>query len=241
MPPCSCCWPSLLSCESRVLCLCQKRTSVQKGGVLQCSCLPEGVGHRRRDPAIPSTGAQCSELWPACLEVAALGSCSFGSLPNLIKGLYVPACTLGPGLETKGHWLGVNEPWTHCSAAILAGMLAALPSFIGAADSSNGKGMRVASLLSAPGLAPAFPISFARRKCDLQHCPTGIPRDSPKASTSKESSSVIHLFNKYLLNVCCELGTMPGSHYKTWEARGVYNDGSQNQRPETLGLAPALP
>lgn len=35
--------------------------------------LPEGVGHRERDPAIPSTGAQCSELWPACLELQ-LGS-----------------------------------------------------------------------------------------------------------------------------------------------------------------------
>lgn len=32
----------------------------------------------------------------------ALGPCSFGSLHNLIKGLYVPACTPGPGLETKG-------------------------------------------------------------------------------------------------------------------------------------------
>lgn len=32
----------------------------------------------------------------------ALGSLSFGNLPNLITGLYVPACTPGLGSETKG-------------------------------------------------------------------------------------------------------------------------------------------
>lgn len=113
----------------------------------------------------------------------------------------------------------------------------------GAADSSNSKGMRGHISASQPlGQGQPFPLSLARRRCDLQYHPVGIPQDSPKASASKErASSVIHLFNKYLLSVCCGLGAVPGSHCtETWEARGIYNEGSQNQRPETPGLAPAL-
>ena len=63
----------------------------------------DGVGHRERDPAIQAQGGSALSCGRHAQDCSlALGPCSFGSLCNLIKGLYVPACTPGPGLETKG-------------------------------------------------------------------------------------------------------------------------------------------
>lgn len=64
---------------------------------------PGGAGYNQGEPTAPSMGygaLSCGRrAWDCSL---ALGPLSFGSRPNLIKGLYVPACTTGPGSETKG-------------------------------------------------------------------------------------------------------------------------------------------
>ena len=75
------------------------------------------VGHTRGTHALPLMGWDIgreslqSQAWGhgalscgRCAQDCSLapGPRSFGSLPNLIKGLYVPACTPGPGSETKG-------------------------------------------------------------------------------------------------------------------------------------------
>ena len=101
------------------------------------------------------------------------------------------------------------------------------------------RGRQVTSLL--PSLWAEASLSLTcQERCDLQRCPAEIPWDSPKASASKErASSVIHLFNKYLLSVCCGLGAVPDSHCtETWEARRMCNDESRNWRQETPGPAP---
>jgi hypothetical protein len=63
-----------------------------------------GVDHQVGEPTILSLGG----IVP-CALASMSGDCSlapgfhsFGSLPNLIKGLYVPACTVSLDSESKG-------------------------------------------------------------------------------------------------------------------------------------------
>lgn len=90
---------------------------------------PGGAGYNQGEPPAPSMG--CGALscgrraWDCSL---APGPLSFGSLPNLIKCLYVPAALQARARKPRAR-LRVNEPWTHCSAATLTGMAAlCLPS-----------------------------------------------------------------------------------------------------------------
>lgn len=87
------------------------------------------------------------------------------------------------------------------------------------------------------GLGPAFILATFAKRYDLQCYPVGIPWDSPKVSASKErASSVSHLFNKYLLSVCCGLGAVPGSRRTgTWKAKRTPKTGAG-----TSGVGPQV-
>lgn len=70
MPPTFLSLALSLSCEPVVRCLCQMEDSEDKrvgeNTPEAPTPFPCGASWKEGEPAVPSTGTQCPELWPAC-------------------------------------------------------------------------------------------------------------------------------------------------------------------------------